>query len=219
MTAIATKTGTARHVSLAAAVQHGGTLAWRSLVKIKSSPEQLLDVTLQPIIFLLLFVYVFGGQMAGNGDTTAYLQFLLPGLLGQGIDIDSAPHVPRERCGVEVVLRQGGALGRHPPPGQFTDNRSESQSGVGEPVAAVGHLDQTGGAKGAQSAAQCGRRDAGDATTDVAERDRPGKHLAYDQQGPPLTDHIQCSCDRAELPRSLHRHRVSTRRRLVKILK
>jgi len=83
MTAIATESGTGRRVSLVAAVEHGATLAWRSLVKIKSSPEQLLDVTLQPIIFLLLFVYVFGGQMAGNGDTTAYLQFLLPGLLVQ----------------------------------------------------------------------------------------------------------------------------------------
>ena len=82
MTAVTT-TGTARHVSLVAAVQHGATLAWRSLVKIKSSPEQLIDVTLQPIIFLVLFVYVFGGQMSGNGNTTAYLQFLLPGLLVQ----------------------------------------------------------------------------------------------------------------------------------------
>jgi oleandomycin transport system permease protein len=78
-----TATRTARHVSLAAAVRHGGTLAWRSLVKIKSSPEQLIDVTLQPIIFLLLFVYVFGGAIAGGGDTTKYLQFLLPGLLVQ----------------------------------------------------------------------------------------------------------------------------------------
>jgi oleandomycin transport system permease protein len=78
-----TATRTARHVSAVAAVRHGATLAWRSLVKIKSSPEQLIDVTLQPIIFLLLFVYVFGGAIAGGGDTTKYLQFLLPGLLVQ----------------------------------------------------------------------------------------------------------------------------------------
>ncbi len=41
-------------------------------------------MTLQPIIFILLFVYVFGGALAG-GDRHAYLQYLLPGLVGQTI--------------------------------------------------------------------------------------------------------------------------------------
>ena len=48
------------------------------------TPEALVDVTLQPIIFLLLFTYVFGGAIAG-GSQHDYLQFLLPGLLGQTI--------------------------------------------------------------------------------------------------------------------------------------
>ena len=48
------------------------------------APEALIDVTLQPIIFLILFVYVFGGAIAG-GTRHDYLQFLLPGLLGQTI--------------------------------------------------------------------------------------------------------------------------------------
>ena len=48
------------------------------------NPEALLDVTLQPIIFILLFTYVFGGAIAG-GSQHDYLQFLLPGILAQTI--------------------------------------------------------------------------------------------------------------------------------------
>ena len=53
-------------------------LAKRSLIKTLRTPEALIDVTLQPIIFLLLFTYVFGGAIAG-GSQHDYLQFLLPG--------------------------------------------------------------------------------------------------------------------------------------------
>lgn len=69
-------------------LRHGATLAWRGIVKTIHSPEALLDVTLQPIIFLLLFVYVFGGAIAG--DPTTYLQFALPGVLVQTIVFASA---------------------------------------------------------------------------------------------------------------------------------
>src|SRR5690606_32869146 len=55
--------------------------AWRALLKIKHVPEQLFDVTLTPIIFTLMFTYLFGGAIAGS--TGEYLQFLLPGLLVQ----------------------------------------------------------------------------------------------------------------------------------------
>ena len=57
------------------------TLAWRNLAQLKHSPEKLLDVTLMPIVFLLLFLYVFGGAVAGS--THAYLEVLLPGLVAQ----------------------------------------------------------------------------------------------------------------------------------------
>ena len=57
------------------------TLAWRNIAQLKHSPEKLLDVTLMPIVFLLLFLYVFGGAVAGS--THAYLEVLLPGLLAQ----------------------------------------------------------------------------------------------------------------------------------------
>jgi ABC-2 type transport system permease protein len=52
---------------------------WRSVLKIKHVPEQLGDVLGIPILFTLMFTYLFGGALAGSpGD---YLQFLLPGTL------------------------------------------------------------------------------------------------------------------------------------------
>jgi oleandomycin transport system permease protein len=69
-------------------LRHALVLARRNLVKTWRTPEQLIDVTLQPVIFLLLFVYVFGGAISG-GSRHDYLQFLLPGLLAQGIGMAS----------------------------------------------------------------------------------------------------------------------------------
>jgi oleandomycin transport system permease protein len=65
-------------------VRHSAVLARRSLINTWRTPEALADVTIQPIIFLLLFTYVFGGAI-GHGSQHAYLQFLLPGILGQTI--------------------------------------------------------------------------------------------------------------------------------------
>ena len=58
-------------------LRQSATLAWRGVTKTMHSTEALLDVTLQPVIFLLLFVYVFGGAIAGDPGT--YLQYALPG--------------------------------------------------------------------------------------------------------------------------------------------
>ena len=44
-------------ISAAAGLRHGFTITWRNLMRIKRSPESLLDLTLQPIIFIVLFVY------------------------------------------------------------------------------------------------------------------------------------------------------------------
>ncbi|MEV0160857.1 ABC transporter permease [Nonomuraea fuscirosea] len=57
------------------------TFGWRALLKIKHVPEQLVDVTMFPIMFTLMFTYLFGGALAGS--TQGYLQFLLPGILVQ----------------------------------------------------------------------------------------------------------------------------------------
>ncbi|HEY3714206.1 MAG TPA: ABC transporter permease [Jatrophihabitantaceae bacterium] len=73
---------------LARNLRHALALAKRNLIKTMRTPEQLIDVTVQPIVFLLLFVYVFGGAIS-NGSRHEYLQFLLPGLLGQGIAMGS----------------------------------------------------------------------------------------------------------------------------------
>jgi oleandomycin transport system permease protein len=67
----------------ARAVRHSVALARRGLLKTWRTPEALIDVTVQPVIFLLLFVYLFGGAITGS--THAYLQFVLPGLLVQSI--------------------------------------------------------------------------------------------------------------------------------------
>ena len=72
--AIAAATGPRRFALL----RHSLALAKRSLIKTLRTPEALIDVTLQPIIFLLLFIYIFGGAIAG-GSQHDYLQFLLPG--------------------------------------------------------------------------------------------------------------------------------------------
>ncbi|RKT55084.1 ABC transporter permease [Saccharothrix australiensis] len=61
--------------------RHSLALARRSLIKTMRSPEQLLDVTLQPVIFVVLFVYLLGGAVAGS--THAYLQQLLPAIMVQ----------------------------------------------------------------------------------------------------------------------------------------
>jgi oleandomycin transport system permease protein len=64
-----------------AAVRHALTLAWRSLVQIRHNPMELGDLSLQPLMFVLLFAYVFGGAMAGSPK--AYLQFGLAGIITQ----------------------------------------------------------------------------------------------------------------------------------------
>ena len=65
------------------AVRNTATLAWRTLVQIKHNPFELLDFSIQPIMFLVLFTYVFGGAIAGS--TSEYLIFGLPGIIVQNL--------------------------------------------------------------------------------------------------------------------------------------
>lgn len=58
-------------------------IARRNLLHIRANPEQLVEMTIQPFMFLVLFVYVFGGAVAGSSRD--YLQFALPGILVQSI--------------------------------------------------------------------------------------------------------------------------------------
>jgi ABC-2 type transport system permease protein len=59
------------------------TLAWRAMLKIKHVPFQLFDVTVTPIMFTLLFTYIFGGALAGT--PREYIQYLLPGIVVQTV--------------------------------------------------------------------------------------------------------------------------------------
>jgi ABC transporter DrrB family efflux protein len=57
--------------------------AWRNIEHIRQIPEKLLDVTLQPLMFVLLFAYVFGGAIAVRGGS--YREYIVAGILAQSL--------------------------------------------------------------------------------------------------------------------------------------
>ncbi|MEU9484616.1 ABC transporter permease [Streptomyces decoyicus] len=69
-------------IGIRANLRHIGALVRRNALQIKQDPESMMDVLLMPIIFILLFVYVFGGAIAGKGHQQQYLQDLVPGMMG-----------------------------------------------------------------------------------------------------------------------------------------
>ncbi len=71
------------NTSLGQTVRNSLTMAYRGLLKVQHTPEQLLDVTLQPILFTLMFTYLFGGAISGNVHN--YLPLIIPGILAQSI--------------------------------------------------------------------------------------------------------------------------------------
>jgi ABC-2 type transport system permease protein len=71
------------HLSIAASVGNSLTMAYRGLLKIKRTPEQLIDVTVQPILFTVMFTFLFGGAISGN--IGSYLLLLIPGILVQTV--------------------------------------------------------------------------------------------------------------------------------------
>jgi oleandomycin transport system permease protein len=70
---------TGERIGARQALTHALILARRNLLHIKADPEQISGMTIQPLMFLLLFVYVFGGAISGSSSD--YLQFALPGQL------------------------------------------------------------------------------------------------------------------------------------------
>lgn len=58
-------------------------MAWRNLLRYKRSPDLLAASTIQPVMFVLLFVYVFGGAI--NTGNISYVDFLIPGILVQTV--------------------------------------------------------------------------------------------------------------------------------------
>ncbi|SCL29435.1 oleandomycin transport system permease protein [Micromonospora nigra] len=81
MTAVTAPLVPARRLAPTAGLRHTATLAWRSLVQIKHNPMELLDLSIQPVMFVLLFTYVFGGAISGSPGE--YLTFALPGIIVQ----------------------------------------------------------------------------------------------------------------------------------------
>jgi ABC transporter DrrB family efflux protein len=71
------------NVTIRSALSNALIIGRRNLLHIKSDPEQLVGMTIQPLMFLALFVYVFGGAISGS--SREYLQFALPGVMIQGI--------------------------------------------------------------------------------------------------------------------------------------
>lgn len=60
---------------------------WRAVLKFKHVPEQFFDIVMSPVMFTLLFTFVFGGAVAGSASD--YLQYLLPGILVQTVVFNS----------------------------------------------------------------------------------------------------------------------------------
>ena len=71
------------HASIGQTLQNTFTMAGRGLLRIRRTPEQLFDVTVQPILFTLMFTYIFGGAIAG--DVQSYLPIIIPGILVQTV--------------------------------------------------------------------------------------------------------------------------------------
>ena len=69
------------------ALSNALVFGWRAVLKFRHVPEQLFDLVMTPIMFTLLFTFVFGGALAGS--PSEYLQFFLPGILVQTVVFNS----------------------------------------------------------------------------------------------------------------------------------
>ncbi|MDI5961641.1 ABC transporter permease [Streptantibioticus silvisoli] len=78
-------------IGLRANLRHISALVRRNALQIKQDPESMFDALLMPIIFTLLFVYVFGGAISGKGHQAAYVNYVVPGLMAMmGMNIAQA---------------------------------------------------------------------------------------------------------------------------------
>ncbi len=86
-----------RSTGVLAGLSQSLTLAWRTIVRVRQNPTELGELAFQPIIFTLLFTFVFGAAI--SGDRATYLQFMIPGMMvmtmlsttlqvGQGLNTD-----------------------------------------------------------------------------------------------------------------------------------
>jgi hypothetical protein len=114
---------TQRRPGLLAGTQQALTLTWRSVLKIRTSLEDVVGLSLTPIVFLLLFTYVFGGALAGSSH--AYLQFALPGILVYTVVLATLAAAVQERHpNVRLAQPCRDAQADHP----GTDHRDPTRS-------------------------------------------------------------------------------------------
>jgi len=73
-----------RHTAFSWAVRDALTVTWRNLVSMTRTPQVLVFSTIQPIIFVLMFRYVFGGAIRIPG-VTHYVDYLMPGVFLQTV--------------------------------------------------------------------------------------------------------------------------------------
>ncbi len=71
------------HTSLRQTLANSLVMAYRGLVKFRRTPEQFFDVTLQPILFTVMFTFLFGGALSGS--IAHYLPTIIPGVLAQTV--------------------------------------------------------------------------------------------------------------------------------------
>ncbi|MEU2113044.1 ABC transporter permease [Streptomyces sp. NPDC019507] len=75
-------------IGLRGNLRHIGALVRRNLLWIRQDPESMFDAVLMPIVFTLLFVFVFGGAIAGKGNQGDYVNYVVPGLMAMmGLNI------------------------------------------------------------------------------------------------------------------------------------
>ncbi|MFK4595432.1 ABC transporter permease [Streptomyces pristinaespiralis] len=78
-------------IGLRANLRHIGALVRRNIMQIRQDPESMFDVLLMPVVFTLLFVYVFGGAISGKGNQDVYVNYVVPGLMAMmGLSIAMA---------------------------------------------------------------------------------------------------------------------------------
>jgi ABC transporter DrrB family efflux protein len=79
---VVTSTLPSHRIGLRESTRHALLIARRNLLHVRTDAEQLTGVTIQPLMFMVLFVFVFGGAISGS--SRHYLQFALPGIMVQG---------------------------------------------------------------------------------------------------------------------------------------
>jgi oleandomycin transport system permease protein len=79
--ATVTVTSSDTRIPLRGHLRHTGALIRRNLLWIRQDPESMFDAVLFPIVFCLLFVFVFGGAISGADNRHEYVNYLVPGLM------------------------------------------------------------------------------------------------------------------------------------------